>query len=297
MTFEFETLFIFLPVKFLLLPNYSLLEWTLKLNFDRNKKLLFKENKMVENRTRSNKGIIPGLLLVIIGALFLLDNLNYLYFDFPHIIFSFPMLFIIIGILIIANSDKKGIGIILLVIGVLWMLPRIFPWIAINGGIIFSVIIIALGIYVLAKKKGHTSYNYYKEYNMSGTEAEVSDKQKYSSASMDRIDDVSIFGGGQKFIMSNNFQGGNITAIFGGSEIDLTRCKLAPGEQVLEVVAIFGGTTLIVPKEWNVVIDVLPLFGGFSHKGMRNPNIVTNPESTLIIKGVVIFGGGEIKTY
>ncbi len=114
---------------------------------------------------------------------------------------------------------------------------------------------------------------------------------------MDKLDDVSIFGGGQKFIISNNFQGGNVTAIFGGSELDLTRSKLAPGEHVLEVVAIFGGTTLIVPKEWNVVIDVLPLFGGFSHKGLRSPNIVTNPESTLVIKGVVIFGGGEIKTY
>ncbi len=113
----------------------------------------------------------------------------------------------------------------------------------------------------------------------------------------DRLDDVAIFGGGHKFIVSDNFQGGNVTAIFGGSEIDLTRCKLAPGQNVLEVTAIFGGTTLIVPKEWNVVINVTPLFGGFSHKGMRGPNVVINPESTLVIKGVVIMGGGEIKTY
>ncbi len=251
---------------------------------------------MVENRSRTNRGVIPGIILVIIGALFLLDNLNYLYFDFPHIIFSFPMIFIIIGILIIANSDKKAIGIILLIVGVLWMLPRIFPWIAMNGGIIFSVIIIALGIYILSKRRTHYSYKNQKDYNSTGMSTEGSEKQ-YFSASMDKLDDVSIFGGGQKFIISNNFQGGNVTAIFGGSELDLTRSKLAPGEHVLEVVAIFGGTTLIVPKEWNVVIDVLPLFGGFSHKGLRSPNIVTNPESTLVIKGVVIFGGGEIKTY
>lgn len=250
---------------------------------------------MVENRSRTNRGIIPGLILVIIGALFLLDNLNYLYFDFPHIIFSFPMIFIIIGILIIANSDKKAIGIILLIIGILWMLPIIFPWIEINGGIIFSLIIIALGIYILSKRRRHY-YSYQSNKDATGTGTEASEKQ-YHSGSMDKLDDVSIFGGGQKFIMSNNFQGGNVTAIFGGSELDLTRCKLAPGEQVLEVVAIFGGTTLIVPKEWNVVIDVLPLFGGFSHKGLRSPNIITNPDSTLVIKGVVIFGGGEIKTY
>lgn len=240
--------------------------------------------------------MIPGLLLVIIGALFLLDNLNYLYFDIPHIIFSFPMIFIIIGILIMVNSDKKAIGIILVVVGVLWLLPRIFPWIAINGGVIFSVIIIALGIYILTKKRHNVSYHFERESGAIGTETDSEGKQSHYTASTDRLDDVSIFGGGQKYINSNNFQGGNVTAIFGGSEIDLTRCKLSPGEHTIEVVAIFGGTTLIVPKEWNVVIDVLPLFGGFSYKGYRNPNIVTNPEGTLIIKGVVIFGGGEIKT-
>ena len=68
------------------------------------------------------------------------------------------------------------------------------------------------------------------------------------------IDDVSIFGGGTKIISSDNFKGGNITAIFGGSEINLTGCKLANGDQVIDVLMIFGGSTIIVPKEWNVVV-------------------------------------------
>lgn len=42
---------------------------------------------MVENRSRLNSRMIPGLILVIIGVLFLLDNLNYLYFDLPHVNF------------------------------------------------------------------------------------------------------------------------------------------------------------------------------------------------------------------
>lgn len=252
---------------------------------------------MVENRSKTNSRIFLGFVLVIIGALFLLDNLNYLYFDVPHIIFSFPAILIIIGILLLANSEKKGAGIIFLVIGGLWMLPRIFPWIAINGGVIFSVLIIALGIYILTKRRGRSGYSY----NVNKSErpeqgSAVNTGGEYPEDT-DKLDDVAIFGGGHKFISSNNFQGGNITAIFGGSEIDLTRCKLAPGKHVLEVTAIFGGTTLIVPKEWNIIINVLPLFGGFSHKGMRGPNVVIDPESTLIIKGVVIMGGGEIKTY
>ncbi|HKB87154.1 MAG TPA: DUF5668 domain-containing protein [Ignavibacteriaceae bacterium] len=250
---------------------------------------------MIENRTKANSRIFLGFVLVILGALFLLDNLNFMYFNIPHVIFSFPTILIVIGILILVNSEKKGAGIILIVIGTFWLLPRIFPWISFNGGVFFSILIIALGIYILTKRRGPSGYKY--SYNSpEGTGQGGASTGEYAGE-IDRIDDVAIFGGGHKFISSSNFQGGNVTAIFGGSEIDLTRCKLAPGNHVLDVTAIFGGTTLIVPKEWNVIINVLPLFGGFSHKGMRGPNVQINPESTLIIKGVVIMGGGEIKTY
>ena len=252
---------------------------------------------MVENRSRSNSRYVLGFILLIIGVLFLLDNLNYLYFDIPHVIFSFPTILIIVGILILVNSEKKGVGVIFVVIGGLWLLPRIFPFIAINGGIIFSVLIIALGIYILTKRRGYAGYHHNINQGSGSEGSGTANSSGEFVKDTDRIDDVAIFGGGHKFISSDNFQGGNVTAIFGGSELDLTRCKLAPGQNVLEVTAIFGGTTLIVPKEWNVVINVIPLFGGFSHKGMRGPNVVIDPESTLIIKGVVIMGGGEIKTY
>ncbi len=250
---------------------------------------------MIENRTKANSRIFLGFVLVILGALFLLDNLNFMYFSIPHVIFSFPTILLVIGILILVNSEKKGAGIILVVIGTFWLLSEIFPHISFNGGVIFSILIIALGIYILIKRRGPSGNRY--SYNTAeGTVQSGASTGEYTKE-IDRIDDVAIFGGGHKFISSSNFQGGNITAIFGGSEIDLTRCKLAPGNHILDVTAIFGGTTLIVPKEWNIIINVLPLFGGFSHKGMRGPNVQINPESTLIIKGVVIMGGGEIKTY
>ena len=60
---------------------------------------------------------------------------------------------------------------------------------------------------------------------------------------------------------------------------------------------IFGGTTIMVPKEWNVRVMVTPIFGGFSNKVFRNPIAPVDTTRTLIIKGVTIFGGGEIKYY
>jgi len=123
------------------------------------------------------------------------------------------------------------------------------------------------------------------------------ENDNFGQISKDVIDDVAIFGGGTKIITSENFKGGNVTAIFGGSEIILKGCKLAEGTNVIDVLAVFGGTTIIVPSDWNIVLNVTPIFGGFSNKSVKDPNRVIDLSKTLIIKGLVVFGGGELKTY
>lgn len=235
----------------------------------------------------SSTRVFVGIILILLGGLFLLDNLDLIYIDIPRIIFSFPMLLIILGAIIIINSRRKIFGSLLFVLGLFLMLPRVFPWIHFNASIVFPIIIILLGIFIITRRRDH--------YAHSGVNAFQSHKGHDLNA--DRIDEISIFGGGEKIIYSENFQGGNVTSIFGGSTIDLTNCKLAPGENIIDVLAIFGGNTFIVPKDWEIRTDVLPIFGGFSNKIFRDPTIVINQDKMLLIKGIVIFGGGEIKSY
>ncbi|RPI71247.1 MAG: hypothetical protein EHM47_10640, partial [Ignavibacteriales bacterium] len=167
-------------------------------------------------------------------------------------------------------------------IGLVWMLPKIFPQLDYGPGLIIPVVLIFLGVYMIFKHSQKKNDGEYASTN--------EDLKK------DMIDDVAIFGGGNKVIYSDNFKGGSITAIFGGSEIDLTNCKLAEGTSVLDIVAIFGGSTIIIPKTWNVQLNVTPMFGGFSNKASKIPNLEIDKSRTLIVKGVAIFGGGEIKT-
>jgi predicted membrane protein len=78
----------------------------------------------------------------------------------------------------------------------------------------------------------------------------------------------------------------------------MLKAKLAPGDNYIDVFCLFGGMKLIVPEGWNVKIRVMSLFGGFSDKHrFKSPESATEKESQLIIKGTVIFGGGEIKSY
>ena len=247
---------------------------------------------MEEIRDNKHSGVsgtrmTVGIVLIILGGLFLLDNLDIIYFDVPRIVFSFPMILTIIGAIIMINSRKKIFGAFLFILGLFWLSPRIFPWIHLSASIVFPIMIILLGILIISRKRDHYASSRYNVFHGA----------KGDNINADKIDEISIFGGGERIINSDNFQGGNVTSIFGGSEIDLTNCKLAPGENVIDILAIFGGNTFIVPKDWNVQTDVFPLFGGFSNKIYRDPSFVVDRERVLIIKGIVIFGGGEIKSY
>ena len=83
--------------------------------------------------------------------------------------------------------------------------------------------------------------------------------------------------------------------IFGGSEIDLTQADMqAPA--VLEVTALFGGATLIVPSNWAIKSEAFTLFGGISDKRKIGP-LTHSAQKTIILKGTMIFGGMEIKSY
>jgi predicted membrane protein len=229
-----------------------------------------------------DKRITFGIIMIVIGGIFLLNTLDVIDFAASRIIFSFPFILFIVGILILINSEKKVFGGILTTVGAFLLIPRIFPNIHYGMSLIIPLLLIVLGLYLIfrhSREKDRPDFH--------------SDDYKIRK---DTIDDVSIFGGGTKVVTSDNFKGGSITAIFGGSEIDLTNCKLAEGTSVLDIVAIFGGTTLVVPKDWNIQLNVTPLFGGFSNKAFKIPNLEVDKTRVLIIKGVAIFGGGEVKT-
>jgi predicted membrane protein len=238
---------------------------------------------MSENKNGIDKRVLLGGILIFFGGIFLLNTMDILHFRFSRVVFSWQFVILIIGLFILINTEKKFLGGILAGIGGLFLVPRIFPQVDYDAGIIIPILLIILGVYIILKKKRK--------------DAELEDPYGTSKINKDKIDDVSIFGGGTKLISSDNFQGGNVTAIFGGSELNFMNCQLAEGENVIDVLCLFGGTTIIVPKEWNVVVNVTSILGGFSNKSIRNPSVVVDQARTLYIKGLAMFGGGEIKTY
>jgi len=246
---------------------------------------------MDESKRNYGARAVLGTFLVLIGGLYLLKSLEIIELNIPHIIFSGPFILFIVGLLILVNSRKKILGTIMMVVGGVWLIPRLFPWIDIDGGIIVSIAIIGLGLYIILKHRNR-SYLPEESTNPSSNQHRAGDY----SIRKDYIDDVAIFGGGQRVVYSEGFKGGNITAIFGGSEIDLTNCKLAEGTNIIEILAIFGGAEIHVPRDWHVIVNATPIFGGFSNKIIREPGLPVDLSRTLLIKGLAMFGGIEINS-
>jgi len=240
------------------------------------------ENKSIDKR------ILAGALLILAGSLLFLETFDLVNVSLGHYIFSWKTLLIGIGVILLANEERRTTGYILIGLGIAFWLPSIVDYNVRFSQVFFPLILIAVGLIILTRRgkpKGSFSL---------GSKNHKNDP--VDEMGMDYIDDISILGGGNKRIQSLNFKGGRITAIFGGSEFDFKGTQISEEGCVIDVFTMFGGSKLIVPEDWQVKSDVLSLFGGFGDKRAIRPSDV-DPAKTLTIKGFVMFGGIEIKNY
>ncbi len=240
------------------------------------------------------KRLLVGLFLILIGAVLVLDKIHLFYL--PGWVFSWPSIFVLIGIFSLLTNDRPVPGIIFLAIGGFFLMDDIFYDFSFYFYRFWPIAFIIAGIFVIVSiSRRHQSRDRDKRWSgSSGTKADTSDA---SSVGDDFIDEVAIFGGGVRTVISDNFKGGKMTAIFGGSELDLTNAELAEGVNYLEVVAMFGGWELHVPAHWNIEVKVTPIFGGWDDKRRVVTGDPVDNTRKLVIRGTVVFGGGEINNH
>jgi predicted membrane protein len=233
-----------------------------------------------EHHHLTNNRAIIGVILVMVGLFLVLRNTGFFPDFIDHVVFSWPMLLVCIGLVMTLGASEKTSGVIVMAVGGFFLIPMIFRETFHAYNMFWPSIFIIIGvIFIFTKRRG---------WNAVASTAITGD---------DYVDIVNVFSGGERQIVSENFRGGKISAVFGGTELDLTKAKLAPGRNELEIACIFGGATLIVPDDWNISIEVTPVLGGFSDSRKLIPGRTVDIAKQLAIKGAVIFGGGEIKSY
>jgi len=233
-----------------------------------------------ENRYSTNNRILIGVVLVLAGLFLVIRNTGFFPEFIDNVIFSWPMLLVSIGLVMTLGSTEKTGGIIVMAVGGFFMIPLLFRETFHMYNMFWPSIFIIVGvIFIVSRRRG---------WNAVTTKGVIGD---------DWVDYVNVFSGGERQIVSQNFKGGKITAVFGGIELDLTKAGLAPGVSYLEIACVFGGATLIVPDDWHITIEVTPVLGGFTDSRKLSPGRTVDPSKHLVVKGAVVFGGGEVKSY
>lgn len=248
------------------------------------------ENKPVKSSGR----VLSGLVIIIIGLAFLLDNIG---LNIPHWVFSFWTFLIALGIFIGVRRNFKGVGwLILILIGVYQTVDDMgFDFDVSKYALGFGLVII--GAFLILKPKDKKSF---KDNLKSEFRGEVGEDAKFNAAdknanSNDIIDVTAVFGGSNQTVYSKNFRGGDITTVFGGADIIMTQADFNDSVS-LDVTAIFGGIKLIVPPNWAIKSNVSAIFGSVEDKrGHMLP--IDQMQKTLILDGTVLFGGIEIKSF
>lgn len=223
---------------------------------------------MKQTATRITTGII--ILAIGVGALLGALNLIPFWSWFSNL---WPILVIVAGLFVLLGDFRRNYiwGIAIILVGVLLQLKA--------AGVVdfsfFSLIVpiglIAAGLTVLLHVQNRPSIK----------------------AGLNDVDDISvIFSGSESKNKSANYQGGRITAIFGGAVLDLRDAKIQK-EAVLDVFTVCGGVEIRVPRDWKVISKAAPIAGGVENKSEGNED---HKGPVLIVTGTVALGGVEIKT-
>lgn len=219
--------------------------------------------------------IIWGTLLVVAGVLFALNTLEIAEID---VLFDgWWTLFLIIpcGIRLITKREKIG-NLIGLLLGVALLLhcQDVLEF----GKVIrlcVPAVIVLIGVKMLWG-------------GLFGGKAKVILRERKSRGEP-MEETCAIFCSTRVDFGGQNFDGAELTAVFGSLQCDL-RNAIITRDCVLKVSSVFGGMTILVPPTVNVKVETTSLFGGVSDRKVRGrENVVT-----LYVTGECLFGGVDI---
>ncbi|MDO9088336.1 MAG: DUF5668 domain-containing protein [Anaerolineaceae bacterium] len=225
---------------------------------------------------RSNfNQIFWGLVIMVVGVLFLAQNLGYIkdYSFWKYL----PAILIILGLYqLFVSRLRAWVGPLLMtLIGTFLLLAtlNVISW-GTFGSMIWPTILILVGISIILHR-GESANNF---------ESETGHK----------VNVFSTFSEQNRKLTSHEFTGSEVTAIFGSSKLDLRDSKVSQPPASIQTTTMFGGVEIFVPSDWDVRLNTVAFFGGSSDKRRDVSPQKSTPD--LIVTGTVFFGGLDIRS-
>jgi len=256
------------------------------------------EHEILKAQKGHRRGkIASGLAIVFFGVVYLLKQLNY---DIPSYLLSWQMILIVIGVIVlIKHKFRKFHGYLFILIGKLFLLAEWYPNL-INSKLIFPVALILVGLCVVFSRNRKCGKNRKQRFSKENwkhiQEAHKRGYAAYNYNEDDFIDSVSFFGGITKTVVSKNFKGADIVSFFGGTDVNLSQADFQE-RIVVDITNVFGGTTLTIPNNWEVISEVASIFGSFEDKRPQHQRDAGEETKVLVLRGTCMFGGIEVNSF
>ena len=217
--------------------------------------------------------MVFGATAILLGVLFMLDNFHVIYA--ADYLAYWPALLVVLGLVKFMQPGTSGRawGVVLVVVGGLLLL-RTLDLYYIRFRDFWPLLLILAGGAMLWGTRVRRKVS---------TEA-VADEAF--------LNGTAILGAFKRSITSQDFRGGEVTAVMGGCEIDLRRAAIRGEEAVINVFAFWGGVELRIPETWAVVTKGVPILGGFADETKANAG---PGAKRLVVTGTAIMGGAAVK--
>lgn len=253
-------------------------------------------NQNVSWNSRNTPGVIVSLLLVAAGVVLLLDQMGIA--DLAYLFRFWPAGVILLGAAMAVQPEASSrIWGGAIAVGGVILLLRNLGYVHVEfWSIWWPLAMIGAGVSMLwgvtHPRPGHPRMgDGWKRHRMGHLGGAPFFQPGYWNSSS-VMNEAAVFGGGDRRY-TGEFEGGRLSAVFGGYRIDLREAQMKGDEAYVHIAAVFGGVNLQIPPEWDLVMRGVPIFGGYSDR-TRHPQKGPGTK-TLYIVGSVVFGGVEVK--
>ena len=236
------------------------------------------------------KHFMGGAILVVLGVIFLLDNLGILRADQ----FIGPSILILIGLGLVATPWSRGralMGGFLVLGGGLLLLRNLGYIYGRVWGLFWPLLLVAVGVLLLIRAVEGPKEHWRAHWHARGERWPGSDKP----ASPNVLNEHAVFGNIQRRIDSQEFEGGEAHAVFGGIELDLRQAGTKREDVDIQANAVFGGIELWVPATWDITVAGAGVFGAYEDKTLPTRLTMGEKRPHLVVRGGAVFGNVTVK--